>query len=140
MATFAELEATNPDIRRQFREWVDLREQTGGDLTDYQAFRQHVIFRGAPDPGEHPPADFLTPDGAPGGASLERPLGQTRATVRPEEADASLMTPPLSDAEAAQLGPSGELAAPPAGRDVAGRNEPTGGAPRATGSPTEHGA
>ena len=50
MATFAELSADNPNIRAQFDEWAPLRAQNGEDPTDYQAFRQHVMALGAPDP------------------------------------------------------------------------------------------
>jgi hypothetical protein len=52
MATFADLSAENPNIRQQYDEWRELRSQNGEDPTDYQAFRQHVINLGAPDPGE----------------------------------------------------------------------------------------
>ncbi|CAA9260067.1 MAG: hypothetical protein AVDCRST_MAG77-2525 [uncultured Chloroflexi bacterium] len=100
MATYADLEATNPNIRQQYRDWMRLRIDTGQDHTDYQAFRQHVIFRGSPDPGETAIEDFATPDG---------PVGRTQArtTVRQEDAEAELGARPISDAEAAQVGPLG---------------------------------
>ena len=62
MATFADLSAANPNIRQQYDEWRQLRSQNGEDPTDYQAFRQHVINLGAPDPGEHEIDDFVGED------------------------------------------------------------------------------
>jgi hypothetical protein len=121
MATFADLEATNPHLRKLFREWLDLREETGEDITDYQAFRQHVIFRGAPDPGEAPLDDFLTPDGVPNERTWGHARGQVHGMIRPEEADASSLARPISDAEAAQLGPLRTLDAPPASSSPTGR-------------------
>jgi hypothetical protein len=38
------------------------RAQNGEDPTDYQAFRQHVIALGAPDPGEQEIDDFVGDD------------------------------------------------------------------------------
>jgi hypothetical protein len=62
MATFADLSADNPNLRQQYDEWRDVRSQNGEDPTDYQAFRQHVINIGAPDPGEQEIDDFVGED------------------------------------------------------------------------------
>ena len=62
MATYAELSADNPNIRAQYDEWAPLRSQNGEDPTDYQAFRQHLIAIGAPDPGETEIDDFVGDD------------------------------------------------------------------------------
>ena len=62
MATFADLSADNPNIRAQYDEWAALRSQNGEDSTDYQAFRQHVMAIGAPDPGEAEIDDFVGDD------------------------------------------------------------------------------
>ena len=62
MATFADLSAANPNIRQQYDDWRQLRSQNGEDPTDYQAFRQHVINLGAPDPGEQEIDDFVGED------------------------------------------------------------------------------
>jgi hypothetical protein len=62
MATFADLSADNPNIRQQHGDWRQLRSQNGEDPTDYQAFRQHVINLGAPDPGEQEIDDFVGED------------------------------------------------------------------------------
>ena len=62
MATFNDLMADNPNLRQQYDEWRELRSQNGEDPTDYQAFRQHVIAIGAPDPGEQEIADFVGDD------------------------------------------------------------------------------
>ncbi|MDQ6673911.1 MAG: hypothetical protein M3069_24735 [Chloroflexota bacterium] len=62
MATFQDLAADNPNIRQQYDDWRGQRSQTGEDSTDYQAFRQHVIDMGAPDPGEQEIDDFVGDD------------------------------------------------------------------------------
>ena len=62
MATFADLSADNPNLRQQYDEWRDQRSQSGEDPTDYQAFRQHVMALGAPDPGEGEIDDFVGDD------------------------------------------------------------------------------
>jgi hypothetical protein len=62
MATFQDLAAENPNIRQQYDEWRDLRSQRGEDPTDYDAFRQHVIALGAPDPGSQEIDDFVGED------------------------------------------------------------------------------
>ena len=58
MATFDELAEEHPNIRQQYDEWRDVRAQRGEEPTDYQAFRQHLIAIGAPDPGEKESDDF----------------------------------------------------------------------------------
>lgn len=58
MATLADLEAENPNIQQQYEEWRRQREANGEDSSDYQAFRQHLLSIGAPDPGEEFPEDF----------------------------------------------------------------------------------
>jgi len=62
MATFSELTADNPNIRQQYDEWRDQRSQNGEDPTDWEAFRQHVMAIGAPDPGEQEADDFVGND------------------------------------------------------------------------------
>ena len=62
MASFAELASENPNIRQQYDEWREQRTANGEDPTDYQAFRQHVMAIGAPDPGERESDDFVGDD------------------------------------------------------------------------------
>ncbi len=62
MATFQDLMADNPNLRQQYDEWRGQREQGGEDPTDYQAFRQHVMAIGSPDPGEREIDDFVGED------------------------------------------------------------------------------
>jgi hypothetical protein len=62
MSTFAELAASNPNIRGQYDEWRGLRDQRGEDPSDWEAFRTHVLAIGAPDPGDRPPDDFVGED------------------------------------------------------------------------------
>ena len=58
MATLAELEAENTNIKQQLDEWRTQRAASGEDPNDYAAFRQHLLDLGAPDPGEDAPEDF----------------------------------------------------------------------------------
>ncbi len=62
MGSFAELSEQNPNIRAQYDEWRQLRSERGEDPTDYQAFREHVMAMGAPDPGEREIEDFVGDD------------------------------------------------------------------------------
>jgi hypothetical protein len=62
MSTFQDLATDNPNIRQQYDEWRAQREQNGEDSTDYQAFRQHLMALGAPDPGENEIDDFVGDD------------------------------------------------------------------------------
>jgi hypothetical protein len=62
MSTFQDLASENPNIRQQYDDWRGLRSQTGEDPTDYQAFGQHVLSMGAPDPGEREIDDFVGDD------------------------------------------------------------------------------
>ena len=62
MATFSEMTADNPYIREQYNEWREQRSQNGEDTTDWDAFREHVMALGAPDPGRQPPDDFVGED------------------------------------------------------------------------------
>ena len=75
MASFSDLSADNPNLRQQYDEWREQRSQNGEDPTGYEAFRQHVIALGAPDPGEQEIDDFVgddfkaaNPDRYPGAA------------------------------------------------------------------------
>ena len=60
-----ELAVDNPNIRQQYDTWRDLRAASGEDPGDYQAFRQHVLALGAPDPGEQGIVDFVATTLAP---------------------------------------------------------------------------
>jgi hypothetical protein len=62
MPSFQDLAQDNPNLRQQYDEWRDARAQEGSDPTDYQAFRQHVVDMGAPDPGEQEIDDFVGDD------------------------------------------------------------------------------
>lgn len=58
MATMAELEEQNPNIRQQLIDWRMARIQNSENPFDYEAFRQHLMAIGAPDPGEAEIDDF----------------------------------------------------------------------------------
>jgi hypothetical protein len=62
MPTFDELAADNPNIRQQYDEWREQRAAAGEDPTDYNAFRDHLMAIGAPDPGAEEIADFVGDD------------------------------------------------------------------------------
>lgn len=62
MATLQDLEAENPNITQQYQEWTALRSERGEDPTDYEAFRQHIIGIGGPDPGPDEIDNFVTSD------------------------------------------------------------------------------
>ena len=58
MATLADLAAENSNIQQQLDEWRNARSANGEDPTDWEAFRQHLLAIGAPDPGVDPPEDL----------------------------------------------------------------------------------
>lgn len=62
MSTFDTLAMDNPDIRQQYDEWREQRAANGEDSTDWDAFRDHILALGAPDPGLAPPDDFVGED------------------------------------------------------------------------------
>ncbi len=62
MATFTDLERQNPNLRQQCVEWRIQRVERGENPYDYEAFRQHVIAIGAPDPGDQEILDFRMSD------------------------------------------------------------------------------
>jgi len=47
----------NPNIQAQLDEWRNARSANGEDPADWQAFRDHLLAIGAPDPGG-PPDDW----------------------------------------------------------------------------------
>jgi hypothetical protein len=65
LASFDDLAVENPNIRQQYEDWRDLRARSGQDPADYQAFREHLLALGAPDPGEQEITDFLSPTTPP---------------------------------------------------------------------------
>lgn len=62
MATFADMQQTDPDIRSEYDIWRPLREQNGEDPVDWDAFRAHLIAIGHSDPGDMPPDDWVGDD------------------------------------------------------------------------------
>lgn len=44
--------------RSRRQRWHRERSERGEDVHDWEAFRQHVIALGAPDPGQDTPDDF----------------------------------------------------------------------------------
>jgi len=62
MAAFQDLATDNPTIRQQYDEWRQQDPQNNADPTDFQAFRQHLIDSGAPDPGERAIDDLVEDD------------------------------------------------------------------------------
>lgn len=60
MSTFGSLAEENENIQTQYEEWSAARAGAGEDAQDWDAFRDHVIALGAPDPGYAPPDDFVS--------------------------------------------------------------------------------
>jgi hypothetical protein len=58
-ASLRDLEQQNPDIRDQIEEWQSDRASNGQNPTDWEAFRQHLMAIGAPDPGPEAPREFM---------------------------------------------------------------------------------
>lgn len=58
MANLDSLAADNPNIRQQLVEWRMARLNNSEDPFDYEAFRQHLMAIGAPDPGEQEVDDW----------------------------------------------------------------------------------
>lgn len=58
-ATLSELEQQNPNLRGQIEEWQNERTRNGQNPTDWEAFRQHAMAIGAPDPGQEAPREFM---------------------------------------------------------------------------------
>jgi hypothetical protein len=58
-ATLSDLEQQNPNIRSQIQEWQSDRASNGENPTDWEAFRQHAVAMGAPDPGPEAPREFM---------------------------------------------------------------------------------
>ena len=59
MSTLAKLAEDNPNLPQQLSEWREQRSANGEDASDWNAFREHVMAIGAPDPGEEQPQDFV---------------------------------------------------------------------------------
>ena len=57
-ATLSELQQQNPNIRSQIEVWQRERANNGQSPADWEAFRQHAMAIGAPDPGPEAPQEF----------------------------------------------------------------------------------
>lgn len=62
MQTFEDMQQQDPEIRYEYDVWRDLRAQNGEDPADWDAFREHLIAIGHPDPGGRPPEDWVGED------------------------------------------------------------------------------
>jgi hypothetical protein len=62
VATFQDMLQTNPDIRNQYDWWRGARSEKGENPIDWDAFRQHIVAIGQPDPGNRPPDDWVGDD------------------------------------------------------------------------------
>jgi hypothetical protein len=58
-AALSELEQQNANIRSQIETWQQQRIDNGQAPTDWNAFRQHAMAIGAPDPGQEEPREFM---------------------------------------------------------------------------------
>ncbi|MCS6800457.1 MAG: hypothetical protein RMM58_07530 [Chloroflexota bacterium] len=57
-ATMDRLAEMNPNIGEHLRDWQIARTQNNEDAYDWNAFREHELRLGAPDPGEEEPEEF----------------------------------------------------------------------------------
>ena len=93
----------NPDVDAQYVEWRDARYEAGEDPYDMEAFREHLIGIGAPDPAEA----AVSPYGdAPTGPPAEQPVYREEPQPvypeeepYPEEEEGPYGGPPTGDEE-----------------------------------------
>ena len=83
MASLSELEASNPNIREQLKIWQRERIMNAQDPYVYEAFRQHVLAIGAPDPGEQEFDDFRTPEPVQQAVDISAPEEPGQPARRP---------------------------------------------------------
>ena len=57
-ATLSDLQQQNPNIRSQIQVWQRERANNDQSPADWEAFRQHAMAIGAPDPGQEAPQEF----------------------------------------------------------------------------------
>lgn len=57
-ATMDRLAEANPNIGEHLRDWQIARTQNNEDAYDWNAFRDHELRIGAPDPGDEEPEEF----------------------------------------------------------------------------------
>jgi|GEM_PF-7112416 hypothetical protein len=57
MAQRGDSSVKTPSLRELYQEWQFIRVLGGRDHTNWQRFRQYMIERGAPDPGDEPPEE-----------------------------------------------------------------------------------
>jgi hypothetical protein len=62
MANFEDMMQTDPQIRSEYDIWREARANNGEDAADWDAFREHLIRIGHPDPGNRPPDDWVGED------------------------------------------------------------------------------
>lgn len=78
----------NPNLDAQYATWRDARRAAGQDPYDMNAFRQHLIAIGSPDPGVPNP---VSPNAPPSAAT---PPATTSPTIAPTTSTPPTVTPP----------------------------------------------
>ena len=88
-ATLSELEQQNPNIRGQIETWQQARTDNGQAPTDWNAFRQHAMAIGAPDPGQEEPREFMQSAAAAESRAASSKLQAQREQVSPPQQQVS---------------------------------------------------
>lgn len=91
-ATLSDLEQQNPNVRSQIQVWQRERTSNGQSPADWQAFRQHAMAIGAPDPGQEAPPEF-----AQSAASAEASAASSAAQQpqQPQAQQTQIQQPPM---------------------------------------------
>ncbi len=91
-AALSDLEQQNPNIRSQIQEWQRGRTSNGQNPTDWDAFRQHAMGIGAPDPGQEAPREFMqSAAGAESSASSGTLGGQQPQPPQPQPQNRAIL-------------------------------------------------
>src|SRR5687768_2778889 len=88
-ATLSDLEQQNPNIRSQIETWQQARTDNGQAPTDWNAFRQHAMAIGAPDPGQEEPREFMQSAAAAESKASSIKLQAQQVQASPQQVQAS---------------------------------------------------
>ena len=103
-ATLSELQQQNPNIRSQIEVWQRERANNGQSPADWEAFRQHAMAIGAPDPGQEAPHEFTqsaadassTASSSPGEQPQQAAQQVQQAPQQVQQAPQQVQQPPWS--------------------------------------------
>src|SRR5688572_5689221 len=92
-ATLSDLEQQNPNVRSQIQVWQRERTNNGQSPSDWEAFRQHAMAIGAPDPGQEAPQEFKQ-SAAEAESSAARSAAQQQ-TAQPQAQQPQIQQPQI---------------------------------------------